>query len=83
MVVGALIDAEHVELVLVPAADDVEAEAAAPDVIGGDELLGGVDRWTSSACTVPKMLMRWVCAKSPQAQVTVSQLAPSKSVSPP
>ena len=32
--------AEHRELALVPAADDVEAEAAFADMIGGDEFLG-------------------------------------------
>src|SRR5262249_60227167 len=40
----ALLDAEHLELVLVPADDDVEAEAALADVIGGAHLLGGEDR---------------------------------------
>ena len=34
-----LLEPEHIELILVPAADDVEAEAAAADVIGRDDLL--------------------------------------------
>ena len=37
LVVLALLDAEHVELVLVPADHEVEAEAALADVVGGDE----------------------------------------------
>jgi hypothetical protein len=40
----ALLHAEHLELALVPAGDDVEAEAALADVVGGDALLGGDDR---------------------------------------
>ena len=40
----ALLHAEHLELALVPAGDDVEAEAAVADVVGGDALLGGDDR---------------------------------------
>ncbi len=39
--VGAQIGAEHGELILVPAADDVQSEAPAADVIGGDELFRG------------------------------------------
>src|SRR6267378_2738415 len=38
---------------------------------------------TSGACTVPKTVMRLVLASSPQAQVIVSSVLPSKSVSPP
>src|SRR5438093_13215225 len=34
-----LLEPKHVELCLVPAADDVEAEAATADVIGRDDLL--------------------------------------------
>ena len=41
VVVLALRDAEHLELALVPADHEVEAEAALADVVGGDELLGG------------------------------------------
>ena len=40
----ALLDAEHLELVLIPAAHDVQAEAALADVIGRDHLLRGDDR---------------------------------------
>ena len=40
----ALRDAEHLELVLVPADHDVEPEAALADLVGGDELLGRDDR---------------------------------------
>src|SRR5262249_9074971 len=40
VVMLALCNAEHVELVLVPAADDVDAEAAAAHLVDGDELLG-------------------------------------------
>ena len=36
--------AEHLDLRLVPAGDDVEAEAAAGDVVDGGGLLGGHDR---------------------------------------
>ncbi len=35
-VVLALLDAEHLELALVPAGHDVEAEAALADMVGGD-----------------------------------------------
>jgi hypothetical protein len=35
----ALLDAEHVELALVPADDDIDADAAFADVIRGDEFL--------------------------------------------
>jgi hypothetical protein len=41
---GALLDPEHIELALIPADDDIEAEAALADVIGGDHLLGGNHR---------------------------------------
>ena len=41
VVVLALRDAEHLELTLVPADHEVDAEAALADVVGGDELLGG------------------------------------------
>ncbi len=47
VVVRAEVDAEHVELFLVPAADDVEAEAPLADMVGGHHLLrrdDGVDR---------------------------------------
>src|SRR5215472_332913 len=40
----ALLDAEHVELALIPADHDVDADAALADVIGGDEFLGGNQR---------------------------------------
>ena len=40
----ALLDAEHLELVLVPADHDVQPEAAFADVVGGDHLLGRDDR---------------------------------------
>ena len=40
VVVGALLDAEHVELAFVPADHDVEPEAALADVVGGDHFLG-------------------------------------------
>ena len=40
----ALLDAEHLELALVPADHDVEPEAAFADVVGGDHLLGRDDR---------------------------------------
>ena len=36
----ALLDAEHVELVLIPANHDVETEPTLPDMVGGDEFLG-------------------------------------------
>jgi hypothetical protein len=36
-----LFDAEHLELALVPTADNVEADAPLADVIGGNELLRG------------------------------------------
>ncbi len=36
----ALLDAEHVELALVPADHEVDADAAFADVVGGDEFLG-------------------------------------------
>src|SRR5215813_11107267 len=39
VVMHVLLEPEHVELRLVPAADDVEAEAAAADVIRRDDLL--------------------------------------------
>ena len=42
--VVALLDAEHLELALVPADHDVESEAALADVIGGDHLLRRDDR---------------------------------------
>ena len=42
--VVALGDAEHGELALVPAADDVEAETPLPHKVGGHERLGGDDR---------------------------------------
>src|SRR5439155_19111711 len=45
VVVRILLEPEHVELVLVPAADDVEAEAALTDVVGGHDLLRRQDRW--------------------------------------
>ena len=43
VLVLALLDAEHVELALVPADHDVEPEAALADVVGGDHFLGGDD----------------------------------------
>ena len=36
----ARLDAEHLELALVPAAHDVQAEAAVADMVGGHDLLG-------------------------------------------
>src|SRR5262249_31551257 len=39
VVMHVLLEPEHVELLLVPAADDVEAKAAAAEVIGRDDLL--------------------------------------------
>src|SRR2546425_3721500 len=39
VIMDVLFEPEHVELRLVPAADDVEAEAAAANVIGRDDLL--------------------------------------------
>jgi len=39
LLMGALLDAEHVELALVPADHDVQPEAALADVIGGDHFL--------------------------------------------
>src|SRR5713226_5693191 len=38
---------------------------------------------TNGACTVPNTVIRLVLASSPQAQVIVSSVLPSKSVSPP
>ena len=40
----ALLDAEHLELALVPADHDVEPEPTFADVIGGHHLLGGNHR---------------------------------------
>ena len=40
----AQIRAEHLELALVPATDQVQAKAALADMIGGDEFPGG-DQW--------------------------------------
>ena len=40
----ALLDAEHRELALVPADDDVQPEAAFADMVGGDHLLRRNDR---------------------------------------
>jgi hypothetical protein len=40
-----LLEPEHVELRLVPAADEVEAEAAPADVISRDDLLRREHRW--------------------------------------
>ena len=37
-------NAEHAELVLVPAANDIQSEAAIADMIAGGDLLGGEDR---------------------------------------
>ena len=42
--VVARLNAEHFELALVPAAHDVQTEAALADVIGGNDLLRGDDR---------------------------------------
>ena len=39
----AVLDTEHVELVLVPSTDNVHAHAAASDQIGGRQLFGGND----------------------------------------
>ena len=44
VIVLAQAHAEHIELGLVPAGDDVEAEPAVTDVIGGRDLLCGEDR---------------------------------------
>jgi hypothetical protein len=41
IVMRALRHAEHLEFALVPAGDDVQAEAALADMIGGDHFLGG------------------------------------------
>src|SRR5262249_15127714 len=37
--------ADHLKLALFPAAHEVEAETSLADVVGGDELLGGYQRW--------------------------------------
>ena len=42
--VFALVDAEHLELALVPADHQVEPEAPLADMVGGDEFLGGDQR---------------------------------------
>ena len=39
----ALLDAEHLEFILVPADDDVQPEPPFADVVGGHHLLGGDD----------------------------------------
>ena len=41
IVMVALRHAEHLELALVPAGDDVQPEAALADMIGGDHFFGG------------------------------------------
>ena len=41
IVMVALCHTEHLEFALVPAGDNVQAEAALADVIGGDHFLGG------------------------------------------
>ena len=41
IVMVTLRHAEHLKLALVPAGDDVQAEAALADMIGGDHFLGG------------------------------------------
>src|SRR5262249_34438855 len=43
-VVLQLVHAEHLELVVVPATDQVRADPPLPDVVGGGELLGGEQR---------------------------------------
>ena len=74
--VVALLDAEHLELALVPADDDVEAEAALADVIGGDHLLGcdhGIEERRMHGAEHRDALGR---ASSPVAQVIVSSVVP-------
>ena len=39
LLVRALLDAEHIELALIPADHDVQAEPALADMIGGDHFL--------------------------------------------
>ena len=44
LLVRALLDAEHVELALIPADHDVESEPALADMVGGDHFLRRNDR---------------------------------------
>ena len=44
LLVLALLHAEHIELALVPADDDVQPESPFADMVGGDHLLGRHDR---------------------------------------
>src|SRR3954464_15000726 len=60
----ALRDAEHLELVLVPADDDVQPEASLADLVGGTISLAAMMGWNSGACTVPKQVIRLVAASS-------------------
>ena len=82
-VVLALGDAEHLELALVPADDEIDAEASLPMWSAVTNSLAAISGWNSGAWTVPKTVMRSVAPKRPAAQVTVSSVEPWKSVSPP
>jgi len=83
IVMVALRHTEHLEFALVPAGDNVQAEAALADMIGGDHFLGGDQGMEQGACTVPKIVIRCVAANRPQAQVTVSNVVPWKLLEPP
>ena len=71
----ALLDAEHLELALVPADHDVEPEAAFADVIGGDHLLCRDDRMKQRRVHRAEHGDALGRRSSPQAQVTVSSVA--------
>ena len=82
-VVLALADAEHLELALVPADHEVDAETAFADVVDGDEFLRGDHRIEQRRVHGAEHRDAPVAASRPAAQVTVSSVAPWKSVSPP
>ncbi len=73
----ALLDAEHLELALVPADDDVQAEPPLADMIGGDHFLGGdhgVEQRRMHGAEHGDVFGR--LASRPVAQVMVSSVAP-------
>ena len=68
--------AEHLELALVPAAHEIQPKRPSPMWSAVTNSLAAISGEISGACTVPNTVSRSVLAKSPQAQATVSHVAP-------